>query len=160
MEHDFLAHAACGRPTHQNIGLGLVLGWARPCRYPPASLKIFCHTSPESRDTMPGYSDLAAYMVSRADTSMFRRFSALNTESLLHMQAELLGLELAVEEIRQDTELNNFDVSWLSAPYSDSNAVIGGLFDKLRNLLDAYCKELHSCSNHTGLTGHQIKLCC
>ena len=101
---------------------------------------------------MPGYSDLAAFMVSKPDTSVFRRFSALNTESLLHMQAELLGLELAVEEIRQDPELQSYDSSWLSAPYSDSNAVIGGIFDRLRTLLNDYCTHLQHCDGCAELT--------
>lgn len=89
---------------------------------------------------MPGYDALANFMCSREDASILRRFSQLNTESLLHMQAELLGLELTVAEIRNDSNLNAFNNSWLGAPQNDANAAIVNMFDRIRMLLDKYCK--------------------
>ena len=89
---------------------------------------------------MPGYDALAEFMNARTETSIFRRFSRLNTESLLHIQAELLGLELTVDEIRQNPDHNGFNTSWLTAPYSDSNAAIGEIFERIRALLDCYCE--------------------
>jgi hypothetical protein len=89
---------------------------------------------------MPGYGTLAEFMSSRRDTSIFRRFSQLNTESLLHTQAELLGLELTLEEIRNDPQHNGFNISWLGVPHSDTNAVIASIFERVRVLLDQYCE--------------------
>lgn len=97
-----------------------------------------CDTHRSQPDKMPGYDGLAEFMSSRNDTSIFRRFAHLNTESLLHMQAELLGLELTLEEIRRDPEHNRFNTAWLGLPHSDTNAVISGLFERVRKLLDQY----------------------
>jgi hypothetical protein len=91
---------------------------------------------------MPGYNSLAEFMSSRQDVSILRRFSALNTETLLHMQAELLGLELTVEELRANPDLNGFNASWLGAPSTDANAVITGVFERSRTLLDKYCEKV------------------
>jgi hypothetical protein len=91
---------------------------------------------------MPGYNSLAEFMSSRQDVSILRRFSALNTETLLHMQAELLRLELTVEELRANPDLNGFNASWLGAPYTDTNAVITSVFERIRALLDKYCEDI------------------
>ena len=88
---------------------------------------------------MPGYGDLANLMVSKPDTGVFRKFSSLNIESLLHMQAELLNIELAIDELRNDSDLNAFDISWLSAGRSSSDTAICSLFERLRGMLDTYC---------------------
>lgn len=87
---------------------------------------------------MPGYAAMAEFMSSRRDTSIFRRFSHLNTESLLHMQAELLGLELTLEEIREDPEHNRFNTSWLGVQRSEVDAFSANIFERVRVLLDQY----------------------
>jgi hypothetical protein len=92
---------------------------------------------------MGGYGHLAQFMSSRRDGSIFRRFSDLNTESLLHMQAELLGLELTIDELRKDPDLNGFNTSWLGSPYGDANSVIANVFSRARVLLDRYCGYSH-----------------
>lgn len=91
---------------------------------------------------MPGYDALAAFVSSGEDVSIFKRFSRLNTELLLHMQAELLGLETTVEEIRMNPDLNGFNVSWLGAPYTDANSAISSVFERVRLSLDRYCELL------------------
>ena len=88
---------------------------------------------------MPGYDSLADFMCSREDTGIFRRFSQLNTEILLHTQAELLGLELTVEEIRNNPDLNDFNTSWLGAPHCDANAAIANVFERVHLLLNKHC---------------------
>lgn len=108
----------------------------------PAAVR---HAQPSTGvpDKMPGYDALAEFMSSRRDTSIFRRFSQLNTESLLHMQAELLGLELTLEEIRRDPDHSRFNISWLTVPQTDANAVIASVFERVRVLLDQYRKQTY-----------------
>ena len=45
-----------------------------------------------------GYPTLAAYMGASPEISIFRRFSDLNTQTLLHYQAELISLETCLRE--------------------------------------------------------------
>jgi hypothetical protein len=87
---------------------------------------------------MPGYGELAGFMASRRDTEIFRRFSKMNTETLLHMQSELSALEMSLNVMRADPSWNRFDSSWLAAPQSNANAVIGDMFERARVLLDQY----------------------
>ena len=77
-------------------------------------------------------------MASRPDTEIFRRFSNLNAESLLHMQAELSALELSLNVMREDPSWNAFNASWLTAPHCNENATVGDMFDRVRVLLDRY----------------------
>lgn len=90
---------------------------------------------------MPGYESLTDFMCSREDMSILRRLLRLNVECLLHMQAELHGLELTIEELRLNPDSHGFNISWLSAPYTDANAVITGVFERVRALLDRYCEK-------------------
>lgn len=46
----------------------------------------------------PGYPTLAAYMGASPEISIFRRFADLNTQMLLHYQAELISLETCLRE--------------------------------------------------------------
>ena len=103
----------------------------------PAALRQVSHIA-SILTKMPGYDAMAAFMTSRKDTSIFRRFSRLNTESLLHMQAELLGFELTLEEIRQNPEHNRFNTSWLGVRHGDVDAVTANIFERVRVLLDQY----------------------
>jgi hypothetical protein len=109
----------------------------------PAAVRC-AQPSTGDRNKMPGYDTLAEFMSSRRDMSIFRRFSHLNTESLLHMQAELLGLELTLEEIRRDPGHNRFNTSWLGVAHSDTDAVIASVFERVRVLLDQY-REYAGC---------------
>ena len=88
---------------------------------------------------MAGYGGLAVFMASRPDTEIFRRFSDMNVESLLHMQAELSALEMSLNVMREDPNWNAFDSSWLAAPRCNANAMVGDLFEKTRVLLEQYC---------------------
>ena len=78
-------------------------------------------------------------MASRSDTEIFRRFSDLNAENLLHMQAELSAIEMSLDVMREDPNWNAFNSSWLTAPRCDANGVVGDIFDRARVLLDQYC---------------------
>jgi hypothetical protein len=103
-----------------------------------------CVTFTGSLDKMSGssgYYALAEFMSSRRDTQFFRRFSGLNIESLLHMQAELLGLELTLEEVRRDPDHNRFNTSWLGVPQSSGTSAVAGIFERARVLLDQYRKS-------------------
>lgn len=45
-----------------------------------------------------GYPTLAGYMGASPEISIFRRFADLNTQTLLHYQAELISLEICLRE--------------------------------------------------------------
>lgn len=89
---------------------------------------------------MPGYGALAALMATHQNVEAFRRFSKMNMESLLQMQAGLLHLEMEIETARSIPELNKFDRVWID--YSDTPLAEGirGLFERSRSLLDQYCE--------------------
>ncbi|KAF2187509.1 hypothetical protein K469DRAFT_725452 [Zopfia rhizophila CBS 207.26] len=54
---------------------------------------------------MGGYPELASLMGSHMEVAIFRRFSTLNIQNLLHMQAELMHIEQELCEIaREDDE--------------------------------------------------------
>lgn len=87
---------------------------------------------------MPGYRHLSGFMSSRVDTEIFRRFSSLNVETILHMQAELSALEMSLDVMREDPGWSSFDSSWLRAPPYSGNAVVGEIFERARVLLEQY----------------------
>lgn len=87
---------------------------------------------------MSGYGKLSEFLSSRPETHVFRKFASLNVESLLQMQAELLGLGLTIDEVRKDPDLNGFDSSWLDG----SNAVANELQSRVRTVLNQYCKTV------------------
>jgi hypothetical protein len=87
---------------------------------------------------MAGYGGLAGFMASRSDTEIFRAFSKLNVENLLHMQAELSALEMSLNVMREDSGWNSFNSSWLTAPECNVNTVIGDMFERARILLEQY----------------------
>ena len=88
---------------------------------------------------MAGYGALASFMTSRSDTEIFRRFSSLNAENLLHMQAELSAIEMSLNVMREDSNWKAFDSSWLTAPRGDASGVVGDMFERTRVILDQYC---------------------
>lgn len=54
---------------------------------------------------MEGYPQLSAVMASHSDIAIFRNFRALNTQNLLHLQAELVHLEKELQEIiKEDSQ--------------------------------------------------------
>lgn len=55
------------------------------------------------------------------------------------MQAELLGLEMTVDELRQNEDLNGFNTSWIGPP-RDTNQVVATVYERVRVLLDQYCE--------------------
>ena len=88
-----------------------------------------------------GYAKLSSFLSSRPDTCAFKKFASLNAESILHMQAELLGLGMTLDEIREDPDLNAFDTSWLASPSYSSHAATNDLLQRVRILLRQYCKR-------------------
>ncbi|KAL2436546.1 hypothetical protein ABEF95_011895 [Exophiala dermatitidis] len=91
---------------------------------------------------MTGYGALASMMASHQNTEAFRRFSSLNMENLLHMQAELQHLEMVINEVRQIPELNSFDRIWIDCPEQLSEEGIRQIFERSRTLLDQYHRAL------------------
>lgn len=51
---------------------------------------------------MAGYTKLASLMGAHPEVAIFRRFSSLNTQNLLYLQAELVSLELKLRRCAQD----------------------------------------------------------
>ncbi|KAI1629347.1 hypothetical protein EDD37DRAFT_48096 [Exophiala viscosa] len=91
---------------------------------------------------MTGYGALASMMASHQDIEAFRKFSSMNAENILHMQAELQHLEMVINEIRKMPELNSFDRIWIECPEHMSEDDIRKIFERSRTLLDQYCKCL------------------
>ena len=54
-----------------------------------------------------GYAKLAKLMSSHYETAIFRRFGELNMVNLLSLQAELMDLEIQLQNIQADDELSD-----------------------------------------------------
>ncbi|EXJ57588.1 hypothetical protein A1O7_07936 [Cladophialophora yegresii CBS 114405] len=91
---------------------------------------------------MTGYGALAAMMANNNNIEAFRRFSNLNVENILHMQAELQHLETVIHEVRAIPELNSFDRIWIDSPENMSEDDIRRIFERSRTLLDQYYRAL------------------
>ncbi|OAL26479.1 hypothetical protein AYO22_04217 [Fonsecaea multimorphosa] len=96
---------------------------------------------------MTGYGALAAMMASHQNIEAFRKFSSMNLENILHMQAELQHLEVVINEVRKIPGLNSFDQIWIEDPESMSEEDIHRIFERSRTLLDQYCKKRGSRTN-------------
>jgi hypothetical protein len=93
---------------------------------------------------MPGYGAFAEMMASHQTIEVFKRFSTLNLENILHMQAELQHLEAIINEVRRIKGLNDFDSVWIEKPESMSEGDIRQVFERSRGLLDEYCRSYGS----------------
>lgn len=93
---------------------------------------------------MTGYGALAGMMASHQNIEAFRKFSSLNLENILHMQAELQHLEAVINEVRTIPELNSFDRIWIDDPETMSEDGIRRIFERSRALLDQYCRSHNS----------------
>ncbi|KIX99819.1 uncharacterized protein Z520_04455 [Fonsecaea multimorphosa CBS 102226] len=91
---------------------------------------------------MTGYGALAAMMASHQNIEAFRKFSSMNLENILHMQAELQHLEVVINEVRKIPGLNSFDQIWIEDPESMSEEDIHRIFERSRTLLDQYYRAL------------------
>ena len=111
---------------------------------------------------MTGYGALAAMMVNHQNIEAFRRFSKLNLENILHMQAELQHLEAIINEVRKIPDVNGFDRIWIDNPESMSEDDLYRIFERSRTLLDQYCKihPSRSSRKQRSLIMEQIELCC
>lgn len=88
--------------------------------------------------TMTGYGALAKMMVSRRNQETFRKFKRLNSEVMLHQQAELMHLEMVIEQIRKYPGMNEFDRRWIECPEKLSERDIESIFERSRELLAQY----------------------
>ncbi|KIW93908.1 uncharacterized protein Z519_05223 [Cladophialophora bantiana CBS 173.52] len=91
---------------------------------------------------MTGYGALAAMMASHQNIEAFRKFSSMNLENILHMQAELQHLEVVINEVRKIPGLNSFDRIWIDDPERMSEEDIRRIFERSRTLLDQYYRAL------------------
>lgn len=85
-----------------------------------------------------GYGALAKMMASHRNQEVFRKFSSLNIETMLHMQAELLHLELVIDEARKSDKMGHFDKGWLKCAKDMSQKDIQEIFERSRSLLKQY----------------------
>ncbi|KAJ9610840.1 hypothetical protein H2200_005617 [Cladophialophora chaetospira] len=81
-------------------------------------------------------------MASHRNIEAFRKFSKLNLENILHMQAELQHLEAVIEQVRTIPDLSSFDRIWIDDPESMSEDDIRRIFERSRTLLDQYYQAL------------------
>ncbi|OQU95593.1 hypothetical protein CLAIMM_01777 [Cladophialophora immunda] len=81
-------------------------------------------------------------MASHQNIEAFRKFSSMNLENILHMQAELQHLEVVINEVRKIPGLNSFDRIWIDNPESMSEEDIHRIFERSRTLLDQYYRAL------------------
>ncbi|KAH0839059.1 hypothetical protein FOPE_05563 [Fonsecaea pedrosoi] len=80
-------------------------------------------------------------MASHQNIEAFRKFSSMNLENILHMQAELQHLEVVINEVRKIPGMNSFDRIWIDNPESMSEEDIHRIFERSRTLLDQYCRK-------------------
>lgn len=85
-----------------------------------------------------GYGALARMMANHRNQEVFRRFSTLNIENMLHMQAELLHLELIIDEARKSDKTGHFDRGWLKCAKDMSQMDIEEVFERSRALMKQY----------------------
>lgn len=85
-----------------------------------------------------GYGALAKMMASHRNQEVFRKFSTLNVEIMLHMQAELLHLELVIDEARKSDKIGDFDRGWLKCAKDMSQEDIQEIFERSRTLMKQY----------------------
>jgi hypothetical protein len=85
-----------------------------------------------------GYGALARMMANHRNQEVFRIFSTLNIENMLHMQAELLHLELVIDEARKSDKTGNFDRGWLNCAKDLSQMDIEDVFERLSTLMKQY----------------------
>jgi hypothetical protein len=64
---------------------------------------ISTHSSPSKPKVSDGYPKLAEHMSSAPEISIFRRFSALNIQNLLYLQAELTALEKELQTLEAES---------------------------------------------------------
>lgn len=99
-------------------------------------------------ELLRGYPKLAGKMGLVPESAIFRRFSALNAQSLLYYQAELIGLEVELRMLEHrdhesgDPYKEKMNVSWdwleMSAELGDGQQRRHML--KIRETLKQYCK--------------------
>lgn len=56
----------------------------------------------------------------------------------MHQQAELMHLEMVIEEIRKYPGMNEFDRRWIESPEKLSERDIESIFERSRELLAQY----------------------
>lgn len=106
----------------------------------PLSLYIRTQGIPLSKtlSMAGGYGALAKMMASHRNQEVFRKFSTLNLEIMLHMQAELLHLELVIDEARKSDKIGDFDRGWLKCAKDMSQEDIQEIFERSRTLMKQY----------------------
>ncbi|KAJ9503289.1 hypothetical protein LTR99_006851 [Exophiala xenobiotica] len=104
---------------------------------------------------MTGYGALASMMASHQHAEAFRKFSSMNMENILHMQAELQHLEVVIDEVRKIPALNSFDRIWIENPEHMSEDDIRKIFERSRALLDEYYRTLLQTARINAMHGPQ-----
>lgn len=70
---------------------------------------------PAAPPELRGYPKLATFMSFHPDTAIFRRFDHLNMMNLLSLQAELMDLEVHLQNIRSEDETSGDPLRMLHA---------------------------------------------
>lgn len=96
-----------------------------------------------------GYTDLALLMGQYPESAIYRRFSALNAENLLYLQAELVNLEKRYRKLKStavanDPEKINYDEDWYMLKHSGQavpNDEVWTTFLEIRSKLKEYSES-------------------
>ncbi|KAK8122226.1 hypothetical protein PG984_010896 [Apiospora sp. TS-2023a] len=99
---------------------------------------------------MKGYAKIASFMGKQPEAVMVRRFANINLQNILYLQAEIVGLEVALRRIETENDVReDIQLDWYSLAHADE-AADGGeetrkqweTFTLLRKRLKEYNKAV------------------
>ena len=100
-------------------------------------------------ENLDGYARMGAFMGKHPESALVQRFSDINMQNILYLQAEIYGLrrDLRTTEARNQAssseELRNFSLDWCTLAETLENDEINEQWQKmlqLRSLLRQYSK--------------------
>ncbi|KAI1456510.1 hypothetical protein F4805DRAFT_458716 [Annulohypoxylon moriforme] len=99
-----------------------------------------------------GYSKIALFMQDHPEDAMVRRFSALNLQNILYLQAEIIDLERDIEKLEAgnnssaEDDRRNFAFDWYTLAHIHDTPDSGeqwGKWLQLRKVLKEYSQFAH-----------------
>lgn len=104
---------------------------------------------------MEGYAKIAGFMGQHPESALVLRFSDINLQNILYLQAEIYGLreDLRKTEVQNHTssseDLKNFSLDWYALAHTQDNGETNQQWQKveqLRGVLKEYSKLSKSCN--------------
>lgn len=99
---------------------------------------------------MEGYKKIAEFMGQHPESALILRFSDINLQNILYLQAEIYGLreDLRTIEVQNQTssseDMKNFSLDWYTLAHTQDNDGMNQQWQKfgqLRKLLKEYSKQ-------------------